>query len=687
MFKLMAARLGIDIGGTFTDLSLLDESSGNIYATKVPSTPADPTSGIFTGLRELLDISNVSAADIATVVNSTSIPSLTVAERSGSKVALLTSEGFEHILLLGGVSEDFSSSNPHTATQAEPLADLTLTRGIPERMSAEGQILQPLDSSVASNMIQEIIHLGAEHIAISLLHSYANPIHERILRDLISNLAPGLPVTLSSELRRIFREFERTSLTVMNAYIQRSMITHLKILHDKFTDLSAPPDILVARSDGGLMGSERAQHSPIFAALSSSACAARAAHEIACSAAPGDALALDWGGSTTEIMLLHQTPRPPVRDGSVGPYRLGLPTLGTRHIGAGAGSLIDIPITGMIRIKAAAPNAPGPACYGLGGSVATLTDANVILGRLPLGLLGGRVPIDTGAAETAMSVVAKALGMNLVEAAKAVIDVANEKVYGNICRLASEKNLDAKHLTLIAFGGAGPLHANALGMLGNMFPVVIPPQPGMLSAHGALSASQRHELSQTILKPITTVTGTLLDQVLQKLQTHVSTQLQDDGLTKDKYTFLAEADLRYSGDSVEITLPLHLADPSANLDKLEEQFVSAHQNLSGFEKELPVEIVNLRIIGYTQSQVSTLKAKSQLRESESAIPDQWRICFDGDFLDTQVYERLDLTPDMSVSGPAVILQYDATTLIHPGHEATVGPDGTLLIQPQAIERV
>ena len=266
----MAARLGIDIGGTFTDLSLLDESSGNIYATKVPSTPADPTSGIFTGLRELLDISNVSAADIATVVNSTSIPSLTVAERNGSKVALLTSEGFEHILLLGGVSEDFASSNPHTATQAEPLADLTLTRGIPERMSAEGQILQPLDSSVASNMIQEIIHLGAEHIAISLLHSYANPIHERILRDLISNLAPGLPVTLSSELRRIFREFERTSLTVMNAYIQRSMITHLKILHDKFTDLSAPPDILVARSDGGVMGSERAQHSPIFAALSSS---------------------------------------------------------------------------------------------------------------------------------------------------------------------------------------------------------------------------------------------------------------------------------------------------------------------------------------------------------------------------------------------------------------------------------
>jgi N-methylhydantoinase A len=473
----------------------------------------------------------------------------------------------------------------------------------------------------------------------------------------------------------------------MNAYIQRSMMTHLKILNDKFTDLSAPPNILVARSDGGLMGSERAQRSPIFAALSSSACAARAAHGIVSSAAPGDALALDWGGSTTEITLLHQTPRPPLRDGSVGPYRLGLPTLGTRHIGAGAGSLVDIPITGMIRIKTPAANGPGPACYGLGGTVATLTDANVILGRLPLGLLGGRFPIDTGAAETAMSPVAKALGMDLVEAAKAVIDVANEEVYGNICLLASEKHLEAKHLTLIAFGGAGPMHANALGMLGNMFPVVIPPQPGMLSAHGALTASQRHELSQTILKPIATMSSTLLDQVLQKLQTHVNAQLQDDGSAKDKYTFLAEADLRYSGDSVEITLPLHLADPSANLDKLEAQFVSAHQTLSGFDRELPVEIVNLRIIGYTQPQVSTLKAKSQLRRSESTIPDQCRICFDGDFLDTQVYERLDLTPDMSVSGPAVILQYDATTLIHPGHNATVCPDGTLLIRPQTVQSV
>ena len=683
----MAARLGIDIGGTFTDLSLLDEASGKLYAAKAASTPEDPSSAVFTGLRELLDISHVAAADIATVVNSTSIPTLAVTKRDGPKVALLTSAGFEHILLLGGVSEGFASSNPHTATQAEPLADLTLTRGIPERMSAEGQILQPLDSSVASNMIREIIHLGAEHIAISLLHSYANPIHERMLRDLISNLDPGLPVTLSSELRRVFREFERTSLTVMNAYIQRSMMTHLKTLNDRFTDLSAPPDILVARSDGGLMGSERAQRSPIFAALSSSACAARAAHGIVSSAAPGDALALDWGGSTTEITLLHQTPRPPLRDGSVGPYRLGLPTLGTRYIGAGAGSLVDIPITGMIRIKTPVPNGPGPACYGLGGTVATLTDANVILGRLPLGLLGGRFPIDTGAAETAMSPVAKALGMDLVEAAKAVIDVANEKVYGNICLLASEKHLDAKHLTLIAFGGAGPMHANALGMLGNMFPVVIPPQPGMLSTHGALAASQRHELSQTILKPIATVSSTLLDQVLQKLQTHVNTQLQDDGSAKDKYTFLAEADLRYSGDSVEITLPLNLANPSAHLDKLEEQFVSAHQTLSGFDRKLPVEIVNLRIIGSTQSQASTLKAKSQLRRSESTIPDQCRICFDGDFLDAQVYERLDLTPDMSVSGPAVILQYDATTLIHPGHNATVCSDGTLLIQPQTVQSV
>jgi len=683
----MAARLGIDIGGTFTDLSLLDEGSGKLYAAKAASTPEDPVSAVFTGLRELLDISHVAAADITTVVNSTSIPTLAVTKRDGPKVALLTSAGFEHILLLGGVSEGFASSNPHTATQAEALADLTLTRGIPERISAEGQILQPLDSSVASNMIQEIIHLGAEHIAISLLHSYANPIHERMLRDLISNLDPGLPVTLSSELRRVFREFERTSLTVMNAYIQRSMMTHLKILNDRFTDLSAPPDILVARSDGGLMGSERAQRSPIFAALSSSACAARAAHGIVSSAAPGDALALDWGGSTTEITLLHQTPRPPLRDGSVGPYRLGLPTLGTRHIGAGAGSLVDIPITGMIRIKTPSPSGPGPACYGLGGTVATLTDANVILGRLPLGLLGGRFPIDTDAAETAMSPVAKALGMDLVEAAKAVIDVANETVYGNICLLASEKHLDAKHLTLIAFGGAGPMHANALGILGNMFPVVIPPQPGMLSAHGALAASQRHELSQTILKPIATVSSTLLDQVLQKLQTHVNTQLQDDGSAKDKYTFVAEADLRYSGDSVEITLPLHLANPSANLDKLEEQFVSAHQTLSGFDRELPVEIVNLRIIGTTQSQVSTLKAKSLLRRSESTIPDQCRICFDGDFLDTQVYERLDLTPDMSVSGPAVILQYDATTLIHPGHNATVCSDGTLLIQPQTVQSV
>jgi N-methylhydantoinase A len=277
--------------------------------------------------------------------------------------------------------------------------------------------------------------------------------------------------------------------------------------------------------------------------------------------------------------------------------------------------------------------------------------------------------------------------MDLVEAAKAVIDVANENIYGNICRLASEKHLDAKHLTLIAFGGAGPMHANALGMLGNMFPVVIPPQPGMLSAHGALSASQRHELSQTILKPIATVSNSLLNQVLQKLQTHVNTQLQDDGSAKDKYTFLAEADLRYSGDSVEITLPLHLADPSASLDKLEEQFVSVHQTLSGFDRELPVEIVNLRIIGYAQPQASTLKAKSQLRRSESTIPDQCRICFDGDFLDTQVYERLDLTPDMSVSGPAAILQYDATTLIHPDHNATVCPDGTLLIQPRTDQSI
>ena len=679
----MSARLGIDVGGTFTNLSLLDERSGNIYAAKIPSTLGDPTSRIFSGLDELLEISDVSAADIATVVNSTSLPSAVVAERNGSKVALLTTQGFEHILLLGGVSEDSAASNPHTAIQAEPLADLALTRGIPERMSADGQILQPLDNSVASDLIQEIVHLGAEHIAVSLLHSYANPLHERVLRDLISHIAPDLPVTLSSELRRVFHEFERTSLAVMNAYIQRSMITHLNSLRDKFADLSAPAHLFIARSDGGLMGLERAQRTPIFAALSSSACAAGAAHSIASSANSGDMIALDWGGNTTEITLLHQTLRPPLRDGSLGPYCLGLPTLGTRHIGGGAGSVIDIPITGKIRIKSATYNGPGPACYGLGGTVATLTDANVILGRLPCEFLAGRIPIDIEAAETAVSVAGKALGMNPVEAAQAIIDVANEKVYGAIRQLMSERHSDDKEFNLIAFGGAGPMHANAIGILGNMFPVVIPAQPGMVSAHGALFASQRHELAQTILKPVTRITGKLLDDALDKLQTHVSTQLQEDGSTNDQYTFLAEADLRYCGDSSEITLPLNVLDPSAELSKLEAQFTRAHQNLCGFEKDLPVEIVNLRIIGYAQSQRPALNTKHQVRRSESTAPNQCRTYFDGGFLDTKVYERADLMPDESVSGPAVILQYDATTLIHPGHVAHVTPEGTLLIKPQS----
>ena len=679
----MAARLGIDIGRTFTELALLDEGTGQVHTSKVFSEPKGSASSFSSGLSDFLASSDIPATEVTTVVTSTSSPLFTMAAKHHTKVALLTTQGFEHTLLLGGIPPEGVTSSPHLAVYATPPADLAMTRGVPERVTANGEVIHPLDTDAASGLIEEVVNLGAEHIAISLLHSYANPIHERMLRDLVREINPLIPITISTEVRRVFREYERTTLTVLNAYLHTSMKEQLESLDTRLKNIGISSDILVGRSDGGTMTATRAQRSPVFANLATSAFYAAAARRLSTSLSLGDSVSLNWTGNTTEITFINSRQQTHTRNGSTELYSLNLPTLGTKCIGPGADGHIRVSETGRIIVDQAPEFESSPACYGLGSSTPTLTDAMHLLGRLPCGLLGAQMSLDTTAAENAMATIAKALQMDLIEAADTVISVANERVFGALCQLAAANEIDLKTLTLISSGGAGSLQGNALGILTGIVNVIVPAHPAGAAAKEGLRALPSHELSQTILQPLHELSADDLEEVLQKLQKHVKTELQDKKNQDGECKVVAEADLRYCGDNCEVTIDLDLNNASRDPESLETLFSATYSNKTGHTKNDPIELVNVRVVGYCKSQNNTSKPINRWTPINTPIPTHCRVYFDGDFVETAIHDRSSITPERPIQGPAVIVQQDATTIIHPNYRATVCSDDSLLIQPQS----
>ena len=561
----MSARLGIDVGGTFTDLLLLDERSGDIQLLKTPSTPEDQSIGIINGTTALLARANVRPGDIRTVLHGTTVSTNIVLEEKGAKVGLLVTENFEQVLHLARSQTPGPLAGWMIMKKPDPLADLEDTRGIPERIDARGRVLRPLDESKAREAIRELLDAGVESITVSLMHSYANDTHEQRLKALVLETGADVPVSLSSEILPEFREYERTLVTVMNAYVRPSMRRYLQSLDDKLRAVDLSASVHIVRSDGGLMSIARASDSPAHTMLSGPAGGVSGAAFVAGLAGHRNALGFDMGGTSTDVSLVRDGAPTISRQTTLGYYPIKVPSVEVHSVGAGGGSIAHVPMTGALRVGPQSAGAvPGPACYGKGGVEPTVTDANVVLGRLPPSLLGGEMALDADAASTAVGKIARALGLDVYQAARGILDIVNENMFGALRLVTVQKGLDPRDFAPGRLRRRRPrLHGNALGILAGCFPVIVPPTPGVLSALGFLCSDAKNEFARTYIRTIDEADAADVRAVLEALGEQARTWLRDEGVSEAEQTVRFEADVRYLRQGYEFSLDV-TPDPLAN---------------------------------------------------------------------------------------------------------------------------
>ncbi len=681
----MSSRLGIDVGGTFTDLLLFDGSTGEMHLLKTPSTPEDQSIGIQTGIEDIIHESGVAPSDIEGVLHGTTVSTNIVLEEKGARVGLLVTESFEQILHLARSQTPGPLAGWMIMQKPDPLADLEHTRGIKERMSAHGNVITPMDETDARTSIRQLLDAGVESITVSLLHAYANPIHEQRLKAIIAEMAADIPVSLSSELLPEFREYERTLVTVMNAYVRPSMRKYLSGFEEKLRGVQFSPQVNIVRSDGGLMSVDRASESPVHTMLSGPAGGVSGAAYLSTLAGYPNALGFDMGGTSTDVSLI-QDGRPMIsRETTLGYYPIKVPSVEVHSVGAGGGSIAHVPMTGALRVgPESAGAAPGPACYSKGGTEPTVTDANVVLGRLPPSLLGGGMALDAQAAEEAVSKIGKTLGLDVYQAAEGILDIVNENMFGALRLVSVQKGLDPRDFALVAFGGAGPLHGNAMGELAGSYPVIVPPTPGVLSALGFLYSDVKNEFAKTFARTLDEVQPGQISEVLSGLGREAESWLQQEGRSEQSQSLSYEADVRYFRQGYEFTLEVEpVALSNGGLDDLANRFGAAHERLYGFRLDQPVELVNLRAVGTGQvDKVAFPKFEKAGPDPSPALIETHQVYFEGNFTMTNVYDRAKLAAGNQINGPAVITQRDSTTVIHPGHVGEVDEYLNILIHRQ-----
>ncbi|MEQ9643022.1 MAG: hydantoinase/oxoprolinase family protein [Alphaproteobacteria bacterium] len=667
----MGCRLGIDVGGTFTDLLMLDDRSGEVRLLKTPNTPDDPAAGAIAGVRQLLAEAGIEPSQIEQVRCATTVPRRLIAERAGAQVGLLVTEGFEQVLHMARGRTPAPVGGWVGMRLPRPLVDLANTRGVPERINAQGEIVAALDEAVAERAIRELVAAGVDAIAVCLMHAYANRAHERRLGALIAEIAPGVDAVLSADHLRERQEYERTVLTVMNAMLGERLGKHLDDLQSRLREIQVGAPIAVARSDGGAMKLGEAAAHGAHMLRAGPAGGAMAAAFIANRAGQRDAISLDMGGGAADLAA--------IRDGApalAGSARIdGLTVTGAtidiHNAGIGGGAVARVGGGGVLRVG---PTHAKPACFG-GGDDATLTDANVVLGRLPTRL--GKLTLESRASEDAVGQVARRLDMDLYQAAEAIIALAEESIAGAARLLAARRGLDGDRAALVAFGGAGPLHGNAVAAINGMYPLIVPPLPGVMSALGFVTAPAREDVMQSLLRPLDTAHGDEIAGLLDKLADLVRERLGDAADAE----IGCLAMIRYQrGDNV-LTLPV---DPATmDVADLAQRFVAEHERRHGFALDRAIELTGLRAFGTAGGLAPERARTGRGGDTSTALTGQQRLYAGGEFVSANVYDRDKLGAGARIAGPALVTQSDATTLVLPGHVAEVDGHGALLIQPAA----
>jgi N-methylhydantoinase A len=683
----MAYRLGVDVGGTFTDLMLVDDESGAAFRVKTPSTPADPSEGVVVGVRRILPEAGADPSQVASIMHGTTVATNAVLESKGARVGLITTEGFGQILHLARSQTPGPLAGWIIMIKPDPPAALEDTREARERMSALGEVVKPIDREQIKEIVTDLVSSGAESLTVSLINSYANPTHEREIGRIISELYPGFPVTLSSDVLPEFREYERTLTACMNSYVRPKVGGYLKNLTGTLRQDGVKGEVNILRSDAGLMTSEVTQEKPVYAILSGPSGGVAGALAVARRAGFGDILTFDMGGTSTDVALCQNGQPGLARETELGLFRVKVPSVNVHSVGAGGGSIAHVPeLTGALRVGPQSAGAdPGPACYGKGGTEPAVTDANVVVGHLPHQILGGEMALDAKAAEAAVGKVGEALGLDVYQAAAGVLDIVNENMAGALRIVSVARGYDPRDFALVAFGGAGPMHANAVAKLMGSFPVIVPPAPGVLCAEGDLVADFREEFARTFIRTIDSVDTQEVVQILADLGKEALGWLAREGVTEDRRVLTYSVDTRYYRQGYEIPVEVELDELSAaGTELLVRRFNEMHEQFYGFRMEgTECEIVNLRAVGIGKVPDPRVfkEHDSGAADPSGAVVGDHQVYLEGEWVPTKIYDRGKLTAGNRVTGPAVITEFDSTTVVLSGFTAEVDRFMNILIRP------
>lgn len=684
----MTYRLGVDVGGTFTDILLINEETGTTYRAKTSSTPQDQSIGVLRGIERVCQAAGVSLNGIREVLHGTTVATNAILEGKGARVGLVTTRGFRQVLQIarsyvpGGLAGWIIWPKP------EPLAALENTVEVRERIGSDGQIVTPLDEDDVRTQLRKLRSQEIEALSISLINSYANPVHERRIAEIAAQELPGIAVSLSSVVLPELREYERTITTVANAYVQPQVAGYVANLEAKLTETGVDGRLYILRSDGGLVSASAASQNPVSLLMSGPVGGVAGATWVAAQAGYRDFLTFDMGGTSTDVALVQDlTPRIG-RETTVGDLKVRATSVDVRTVGAGGGSIAHVPpLTQALRVGPQSAGAsPGPAAYGAGGTEPTVTDANVVLGYLPTELAGGEIKLDREAARAAVKSIGDATGLDSVEAAAAgIIDIVNENMLGALRLVSVQQGFDPRDFALVAFGGAGPLHANALGRLTGAWPVIIPPSPGVLCAYGDATTNLRDESGRTLIRRFGELTDTSLRGLLEELAAEARESLTREGIPEQDQTVTFTADLRYHGQGFEIPVEIDLATltgDGSGLDALRRAFDAEHERLFSFVLDAEHELVTVRAVASgPRPGVAAAALPEEGSDSSHALVREHEIWVDGGRVAAGIYDRDRLLAGNVVTGPAIITEMDSTTLVLPGHAATVHPSGSLLIRP------
>ena len=682
----MRYRLGVDVGGTFTDLLLFDNETGAFWRHKTPSTPHDSSEGILNGVTAITEQAGVDPGAIEFFLHGTTVATNAVLEGKGARVGLITTEGYRDIMQIarsfvpGGLAAWIVWPKP------QPLAALEDTLTVKGRIGADGAEVRPLDEAQVREVLEQLKAQGVEAITVSLINAYVNGDHEARIGAIAKDVfGEDVPVSLSHEVLPEMQEYERTLSTVANAAVRPVVGNYISNLRDKLKDAGVTGKLSLLRSDGGLMSSQNAEEHPVNILMSGPAGGVTGALWVAKNAGLKNILTLDVGGTSTDVALIENLEPRRVRTTEVGHLSVRASSLDVKTVGAGGGSIAHVPeLTKALRVGPESAGAvPGPVAYGKGGEVPTVTDANVVLGYLPEDLLGGSFQLDREGAKKAVQTVADALGVGLMEAARGIIDIVNENMFGALRMISVQQGYDPREFALMGFGGAGPLHVNAVAKLMGSWPAVSPVSPGVLCALGDATTRMRTETARSFSKLATETDVGDLIALLDEMAAQTCAELEADGIPSASIASEFEVDVRYAGQAFEVPLTIDQATlKSQGIEGILQRFDDEHRRLFTFNMDTPHEIVNLRAVAMGEAlELDAAPLEKGNGDPSAAKIGDHSLWMDGKEQAAVIYDRGKLRQGDTIPGPAIITEMDSTTLVESDCVATIDAVGNILINP------